>query len=70
MLKHAGKLFLFCAVPFVMALDLLYLFFAGAWYDPDRWVEITEVIILAMLATLYAAAFVIMQRRYVDKVKE
>ena len=33
----------------VLAGDLLYLHYAGAWYDPIRWIEILEVILLYIL---------------------
>lgn len=33
----------------VLAGDLLYLYYAGAWYDPVRWVEVSEVVLLYLL---------------------
>jgi len=30
----------------VLAGDLLYLYYSGAWWDPKRWIEKTEVICL------------------------
>ena len=30
----------------VLAGDLLYLYYAGIWYDPVRWILLTEVILL------------------------
>ena len=36
----------------VLAGDLLYLYFAGGWYDPNRVIEITEVTMLCLLIPL------------------
>ena len=30
----------------VLASDLLYLYYTGCWYDPIKWIEITEVVLL------------------------
>ena len=35
----------------VLALDLIYLYIIGKWYDPIRVVELAEVVILAVLAS-------------------
>ena len=36
----------------VLAGDLLYLYFAGGWYDPNRFIEIAEVTMLCLLIPL------------------
>jgi hypothetical protein len=33
----------------VLAGDLIYLYFAGGWYDPIKAIEVTELIILSGL---------------------
>jgi len=33
----------------VLAGDLIYLYFAGGWYDPIKAIEVTELIILSSL---------------------
>ena len=30
----------------VLAGDLLYLYYAGGWYDPTVWIEVTELVFL------------------------
>ena len=36
----------------VCAGDLLYLYFAGRWYDPNSIIEITKILLLCILAIL------------------
>jgi len=33
----------------VLALDLVYLYFAGQWYDPLSWVETIELVVLGLI---------------------
>jgi len=33
----------------VLAGDLLYLYYAGGWYDPFYWIELTEVVLLSLM---------------------
>ena len=33
----------------VLALDLVYLYFAGQWYDPLSWVETIELVVLWLI---------------------
>lgn len=33
----------------VLAANLLYLYYAGAWYDPIVWIEKTEVVLLYII---------------------
>lgn len=33
----------------VLAGDLLYLYYAGAWYDSVYWIELAEVVLLYLL---------------------
>ena len=33
----------------VLALDLVYLYFAGQWYDPLSWVETIELVALGLI---------------------
>lgn len=33
----------------VLAGDLLYLYYMGAWYDPIHWIEVSEVVMLCIL---------------------
>jgi hypothetical protein len=38
---------LFCPVMLsILAADLLMIYFRGGWYDPSKWIEITEVVLL------------------------
>jgi hypothetical protein len=55
---------LLAGLPAVLALDLLYLYFAGSWYDPIRWIELTEVAVLAVMSLVYLGFFIfkIMER--------
>lgn len=36
----------------VLAGDLLYLYYAGAWYDPMYWIEASEVVMLYIIFVL------------------
>ena len=29
--------------------DILYLYYAGGWYDPAKWIEVSEIILLYCL---------------------
>lgn len=49
---------LLAGLPAVLALDLLYLYFAGSWYDPIRWIELTEVAVLVIVSLVYLGMFV------------
>ncbi len=62
-LKGALDLLL-AGLPAVLALDLLYLYFVGSWYDPTRWIELAEVVLLAVMSLVYLGLFVfkIMER--------
>ena len=33
----------------VLAGNLLQLYFAGAWYDPIKWIEVSELVLLFMI---------------------
>ena len=37
---------IFMAVFVILSLDILYLYYSGAWYDPYRFIEISEVLLL------------------------
>ncbi len=50
---------LFAGLPAILALDLLYLYFAGSWYDPIRWVELTEVVLLVIVSIIYLSVFIL-----------
>ena len=45
----------------VLASDLLYLYYAGAWYDPIKIIEVAEVIwlYLIIIGSLIAAIYLI-----------
>ena len=43
---------------FVMSADLLYLYNAGGWYDPIRWIEISEVVLLSAIGLFSLGYFV------------
>ena len=30
----------------ILSLDILYLYYSGAWYDPYKFIEISEVVLL------------------------
>jgi hypothetical protein len=49
---------LLAGLPAVLALDLLYLYFSGSWYDPIRWIELTEVVVLGILSLVYLGVFI------------
>lgn len=34
------------ALLIALASNILYLYYAGAWYDPWKWLEITEIVVL------------------------
>jgi ABC-type polysaccharide/polyol phosphate export permease len=55
---------LLAGLPAVLALDLLYLYFVGSWYDPVKWIELTEVVVLAVVSLVYLGFFIskIMER--------
>ena len=36
----------FMAVFVILALDILYLYYSGAWYDPYVFIEVSEVLLL------------------------
>ena len=50
---------LFAGLPAILALDLLYLYFAGSWYDPIRWIELTEVVLLIIVSIIYLSVFIL-----------
>lgn len=33
----------------VLSADLIYLYWAGAWYDPNRVIEVSELVVLSVL---------------------
>jgi hypothetical protein len=52
----------------VLALGLLYLYFSGSWYDPIRWVELTEVVALVIMSLVYLGQFIFkISRHYRSK---
>jgi peptidoglycan biosynthesis protein MviN/MurJ (putative lipid II flippase) len=40
------------AVFVILSIDILYLYYNGAWYDPYRFIEISEVLLLYALSIL------------------
>lgn len=38
------------AVFVILSLDLLYLYYSGAWYDPYKLIEVSEVLLLYAFA--------------------
>ena len=36
----------FMAIFVILSLDMLYLYYSGAWYDPYKIIEISEVLLL------------------------
>jgi len=42
----------------VLAGDLLYLYYIGAWYDPNKIIEISEVVLLYALIVLGVGYFI------------
>lgn len=49
---------LLAGLPAVLALDLLYLYFYGSWYDPVRWIEVAEVSALVIMSVVYLGLFI------------
>ena len=47
----------------VMCGDLLYLYFAGSWYDPIKLIEYTEVILLFLIGLFGLYWFVISAKK-------
>ena len=35
----------------ILAADLLMIYFRGGWYDPTKWIEITEVVLMFVFGT-------------------
>jgi hypothetical protein len=58
---------LLAGLPVIMALDLLYLYFAGSWYDPVRWIELTEVAALVIMSLVYLGLFIFKITQYRGK---
>lgn len=59
---------LLAGIPVVLALDLLYLYFSGSWYDPVRWIELTEVVALVVMSLVYLGLFIFkISRQYRGK---
>ena len=48
---------------FVTAVDLLYLYFAGGWYDPSKFIEYSEVIMLVGFAIFSIFRVVVLIKR-------
>ena len=60
---------LLAGLPAILALDLLYLYFAGSWYDPIRWIELTEVVALIIMSLVYLGLFIFkISRQYRGKI--
>ncbi|MFA4917128.1 MAG: hypothetical protein WC560_10720 [Syntrophales bacterium] len=36
----------------VLAFDLLYLYFDNRWYDPTKWLEVTEICLLVIFVII------------------
>jgi len=49
--RFSQRLF-FPLITSVLSGDLLYLYFKGCWYDPTKWIEITEVVALFIICIL------------------
>jgi uncharacterized membrane protein len=49
-LKHNIFMSLLLAMFFILASDLLYLYFIRCWYDPNPIIEYTEVVLLFIFA--------------------
>ena len=62
MMNLATSLFLV-----VMSADLLYLFFAGAWYDSNWLVRSAEVISLVIICTTSFCWFTILLKRLLSE---
>ncbi len=59
---------LLAGLPAILSLDLLYLYFSGSWYDPVRWVELSEVVALVIVSLVYLGLFVFkISQRYRGK---
>ncbi len=48
---------------FITSADLPYLYYAHAWYDPYRWIEIVEVTSLYVITILSISWFIILIKR-------
>ena len=58
---------LLAGLPAILALDLLYLYFVGSWYDPIRWIELTEVVVLVIMSMVYLGLFIFKISQYRGK---
>jgi hypothetical protein len=47
----------------VLSGDLLYLYFAGGWYDPSKLIEYSEVVLLFILAVVGIIRFIIITQQ-------
>ena len=45
-------------IPVILAGDLIYLYFAGGWYDPYPFIEITELSVLSLVIIFFSFDFV------------
>jgi len=50
------------AVFVILSLDILYLYYSGAWYDPYKFIEISEVLLLYAFSILGIVRIVIKLR--------
>ena len=53
-LKLFGSLLL-RALPIALALDLIYLYYAKGWTDPNTLIRITEIVLLYLFVVIYIA---------------
>lgn len=54
MKAHITDIFLI-AISIVLACDLIYLYFAGAWHDPNKFIEYSEVALLFIYIVIATA---------------
>ena len=51
----------------ILAVDLLYLYYSGGWYDPIKWIEITEVAFLYLFVVAGIVGAVLKLREYIHE---
>ncbi len=67
-MKHTLRLAIKIGMPLLVtgsSVDLLYLYSIGAWYDPNKIIEYTEVALMVFFALL--GLFIFVQTLLVDK---
>lgn len=52
------------AILVILSIDMLYLYYSGAWYDPYKIIEISEIILLYALSILGVFRIILKLREF------